>query len=202
MNASECSLESSASSYVESSNGELHYSYATCSAEDSFTAWYTERAGTINLCSVFSEVDARLGETMGDVASMARSRPCGNTHTHTQVEMMVGALNALNGGLGFQLVSGLVPRYYGFNYTWLTYPYGSWAAVGRPLSEKLFASDACDVVVGMANGCPDDEIVAQALVANATRRLYVTGRGPQSVRTRGAHNRSSPRDQRSACFSL
>ena len=38
----------------------------------------------------------------------------------------------------------------------------------------------------MANGCVDDEIMEQALIASASKRIYVTGRGPEAVlRQRG-----------------
>ena len=38
----------------------------------------------------------------------------------------------------------------------------------------------------MASGCPDVEITAQAVLANASKRIYVTGRGPEAVlRQRG-----------------
>ena len=101
------------------------------------------------------------------------------------------AANALNDGQGFALRGtgedvSRVTRYYRFNYTVRTYPFGQWAAVGEQLSASLFSSDACDVIVGMATGCPDAEITAQALLANASKRIYVTGRGPEAVlRQRG-----------------
>lgn len=178
VNTSNCETANSWSSYA---NGTLHYSYSTCSAKDSFTDWYTARSGTIRLCSVFSAHAAELEEVIG--GDEPRARPCGNSYTHQQVEAAVAALNRLNGGRGFALRSGLITRHYSFNYTYHTYPFGAWDTVGRDLSHALFGSDACDVVVGMANGCPDPEIIEQALVANATKRLYITGRGPQQVLT-------------------
>ena len=97
---------------------------------------------------------------------------------------MVAAINELNDGKGFPVYAGsLEPTYLRLTYNWSTYPFGEWASTGATLSAERFA--ACDVVVGMANGCPDAEIVAQALIANATQRIYVTGRGPRQVLTQG-----------------
>ena len=165
----------------------LHYSYGTCEATDTFTSFFHERNGEINLCSVFSEhADALTEVTDGHLR-----RACGNTGTLEQVVAAVAAANALNDGQGFALRGTVedvsrVTRYYRFNYTVRTYPFGQWAAVGEQLSASLFSSDGCDVVVGMANGCPDAEITAQALLANASKRIYVTGRGPEAVlRQRG-----------------
>ena len=186
VNASNCDLASAPSSYIQThddgSPTQLHYSYKTCDAADSFTEWYTQRTGTIHLCSVFSEHAAQLDETIreGDAAA---ARPCGNTHTHLQVEAVVEAIRRLNGGRGFALQSGLITRYYTFNYTYRTYPFGEWVPTGRELSREMFGSGSCDVVVGMANGCPDLEIIDQALIANETKRIYVTGRGPQRTLT-------------------
>ena len=171
VNASHCAFDHAESSYLEGEGG-LHYSYETCSAPDSFTDWYLARTGTLQLCSVFAEADG--------------GGPCGTARTHLQIEAMVGAINELNGGDGFSLGSRLIPRTYRFNYTYHTYPAGSWATHGRNLSRATFASDRCDVVVGMASGCPDDEIAAQALVANETRRIYVTGRDPRVLTAGGA----------------
>ena len=33
----------------------------------------------------------------------------------------------------------------------------------------------------MASGCPDAEITEQALLASASKRIYVTGRGPEAM---------------------
>ena len=54
---------------------------------------------------------------------------------------------------------------------------------GLELSRALFPS--CDAVVGMSHGCPDPEIMQQALVANETQRLYFTAR-PRVLTTEGA----------------
>jgi len=62
---------------------------------------------------------------------------------------------------------------------------------GESLSRELFGSNACDLIVGMPNGCPDTEIMAQALVAQDYRKLYFTGRGPRSVLTRHGTNQRS-----------
>ena len=137
--------------------------------------------GLVHLCSVFSNKSSSLAES---AAYEAAAGPCGNTQTHVQVEGMVAAINELNGGKGFPVYAGsLEPTYLRLTYNWSTYPFGEWASTGAALSAERFA--ACDVVVGMANGCPDSEIVAQALIANATQRIYVTGRGPRQVLTQG-----------------
>jgi len=85
---------------------------------------------------------------------------------------MAAAVNALNGGLGFAVESGLT--HYKFNYTYLTYPFGEWDTVGRTLSTQLFSSGECDIIVGMANGCPDPEIMDQALVVFNEPKLLLT----------------------------
>ena len=99
---------------------------------------------------------------------------------------MVSAINRLNGGRGFAVPAGRPdePLYYRFDYSRWTYPFGTWATRGRTLSSSRFGSSACDLLVGMPNGCPDQEIMAQALVAGTFGKLYFTGRGPQSVLTR------------------
>ena len=185
VNISDCALSALPSSYMPG----LHYSYDTCEATDTFTSFYTQRNGEINLCSVFSE----HADALTEAADGQQRQACGNTGTLAQVEAAVAAANALNDGQGFAL-RGLggdtsrVTRHYRFNYTVRTYPFGQWAAVGKQLSEGLFSSDACDVVVGMANGCPDAEVTAQALLANASKRIYVTGRGPEAVLRQGGDN--------------
>ena len=60
----------------------LHYSYDTCEATDTFTDFYTQRNGEINICSVFSEHANALSEA----ADGHERRTCGNTDTLTQVE--------------------------------------------------------------------------------------------------------------------
>ena len=154
---------------------DLGYSYSTCDSEDSFTQYYNLRDGVVQLCSVFAQDAAPSGGAGG--------RPCGATHTHRQVEAMTASINALNGGRGFEVSTyGLsLTRYLTFNYTFLTYPAGAWETTGRAESAALFGGGACDVVVGMAHGCPDADVAAQALVANASGRLYFTGRGPQAL---------------------
>jgi hypothetical protein len=154
---------------------DLGYSYSTCHGEDSFTQYYSLRDGVVQLCSVFAQDAAPDGGAGG--------RPCGATHTHRQVEAAVASINALNGGRGVQVSTyGLsLTRFLTFNYTFLTYPAGAWETAGRAESAALFGGGACDVVVGMAHGCPDAEVGAQALVANASGRLYFTGRGPQAL---------------------
>ena len=183
VNVSSCALSALPSSYTPG----LHYSHDTCEAADTFTSFYTQRNGHINLCSVFSTPsDAR-----SEASDVHQRQACGNTDTRAQVEAAVAAANALNDGQGFALrgTGGDAPRvtrYYRFNYAVRTYPSGQWAAVGSQLSADLFSSDACDLVVGMANGCPNAEITAQALLANASKRIYVTGCGPEAVlRERG-----------------
>ena len=171
VNASSCGVSNSPSSYVADAVG-LHYSYETCDSEDTFTTAYTQREGVVRLCSVFAE-DSVTGA------------PCGTTSTHEQVEAMVRAVNSLNDGRGFEMQSGLLTRHYTFSYSYATYHAGEWETVGRRLSEDTFGGGDCDVVVGMGVGCPDADLVAQALVANATRRIYLTGRGPQAVLTAG-----------------
>ena len=82
---------------------------------------------------------------------------------------MVRAINALNEGRGFPVYAGaLKPNYLRLTYSWTTYPFGAWESIGRNLSAQDFAK--CDLVVGMANGCPDPEIMAH-------RRLWPTIRG-------------------------
>lgn len=186
VNASDCTKVNLPSAYVVGAVG-LQYSYETCDARDVFTEYYTVRDGLIRLCSVFSEHGSALDETAASGGAHARRRPCGNTRTHTQVEAMVRAMNALNGGLGWALNSGLVTRYYRLNYTWTTYPYKQWESAGRDMTRSLFSSGDCDVIVGMANGCSDTEIMDQATIANESRIIYMTGRGSQAVLTeRGA----------------
>jgi hypothetical protein len=154
---------------------DLGYSYTTCDSEDSFTQFYNLRDGVVQLCSVFAQDAAPSGGAGG--------RPCGATHTHRQVEAMVASINALNGGRGFEVSTyGLsLTRFLTFNYTFQTYPAGAWETTGHAESAALFGGGACDVVVGMAHGCPDADVAAQAVVANASGRLYFTGRGPQAL---------------------
>jgi hypothetical protein len=179
---------STCASAVESSYAPgLHYSSLACgTAADEFASFFSSMGGTVQLCSVFSAKDAALLEGVAGADSLSSEpQPCENTQTHVQVEAMVLTINALNGGRGFALEMGrpTAPTYFRFNYTWHTYPYGAWEAEGRALSEAVFSGGACDLVVGMAHGCPDEEIMQQALVANATRRIYVTARGPRQVLT-------------------
>ena len=175
VNTSACvGKSSSASAYVQDAV-DLGYSYSTCDSEDSFTQYYNLRDGVVQLCSVFAQDATPSGGAGG--------RPCGATHTHRQVEAMVASINALNGGRGFEVSTyGLsLTRFLTFNYTFLTYPAGAWETTGRAESAALFGGGACDVIVGMAHGCPDADVAAQAAVANASGRLYFTGRGPQSL---------------------
>ena len=176
VDATNCTESPQPSAYLEGA----YYSYATCGASDSYLDWNSPFAGMVHLCSAFSEKD----RTLQEVATSDSKGPCGNTQTHVQVESMVRAINALNEGRGFPVYAGaLKPNYLRLTYSWTTYPFGAWESIGRNLSAQEFAK--CDLVVGMANGCPDPEIMAQALVANETRRIYVTGRGPRSVLTNG-----------------
>ena len=188
VDALNCTANPQPSAYVQG----MHYSYETCggSNDEVFSDWYSRSSGFVHLCSVFSLKDVSLLEVADQAAA---SGPCGNTQTHLQVEGMVKAINALNDGLGFHVPrpswspstqsKPLDPVYLTLTYNWTTYPFGQWEEVGRGLLESQFAS--CDLVVGMANGCPDLEIVQQALVANASRKMYVTGRGPRAVLTSG-----------------
>ena len=146
-----------------------HYSYETCGDSSAvFSGYGSKFSGYVHLCSVFSLKDVSRLEVADQAAA---SGPCGNTQTHLQVEGMVRAINALNNGRGFPVHAGsLEPVYLALTYNWTTYPFGQWEEVGRDLSESYFAS--CDLVVGMANGCPDAEIVQQALLANASRKMY------------------------------
>ena len=149
-------------------------------------------SGYVRLCSVFSEE--------GGI-------PCGNTRTHKQVAAMAATINLLNGGRGFSILGGHSTDpfctnelgqscsadtksdcggcggYFKYSYNYTTYPHGEWDRVGKAMSYAIFGSGECDVIVGMAHGCNDTEIVEQALVANATRRIYITGRGPRAVLT-------------------
>ena len=158
-------------------------SYEACGEANLFLDFLSSMGGTLNLCSVFSAKSAALLE--GVETQLAADVPCENTKTQVQVEAMVLAINALNNGRGFPLEMGRPthPVYISLNYTWTTYPYGEWGSVGRELSATFFASAACDVIVGMAHGCPDEEIMQQALIANQTQRIYVTARGPRQVLT-------------------
>ena len=78
------------------------YEVVSCSTTSTSAA-----DATINLCSVFSLSDPSLSEagqaTTSDVA-------CGNNpHYIAQVDAMVDAINALNGGVGFD-VRGRQPK--------------------------------------------------------------------------------------------
>ena len=187
VNASECTaaFEPTASSYFGGSGLGLTYSYATCNATNDFLSFYT--TGHINLCSVFSLDSSATSEVLGEATS--GDNICGKTNTKAQVESMVSAINALYGGRGFVLphAGEVLAPHMRLRYTWRTYPFGGWESVGRNLSRSLFESSTCDVVVGMANGCRDPEIQAQAALARAAGKMYFTGRGPQSV-LRGAGN--------------
>lgn len=141
--------------------------------------------GVLRLCSVFSSTAPALIETAGK----SSTGPCGNALTYLQVGGAVKAINALNGNRGFAVTGGNPsnPSYIRMNYTYYTYDFGTWDAVppgkvalsGRELSKQVFSG--CEIVIGMANGCPDVEIAKQAAVANATKRIYVTARGPRAV---------------------
>ena len=178
VNASECApaFEPTASSYFEGQHA-LTYSYLSCNATNDFLSFYT--TGHISLCSVFSLDSDATSEVVGEATS--GDQLCGNTNTKAQVESMVGAINALYGGRGFVLphAGEVLAPHMRLRYSWQTYPFGLWHTVGRNLSRSLFESSACDVVVGMANGCRDDEIQAQAALAQAAGKIYFTGRGPQ-----------------------
>ena len=186
VNASECApdFQPTPSSYFEGRLG-LTYSYLSCNATNDFLSFYT--TGHINLCSVFSLDSDATSEVVGETTS--GDRLCGKTNTKAQVESMVSAINALYGGRGFVLphAGEVLAPHMRLRYTWDMYPSGAWEAVGRNLSRSLFESSLCDVVVGMANGCRDAEIQAQAALAQAAGKMYFTGRGPQSV-LRGAGN--------------
>ena len=84
VNGSTCNLTNAASSYLSNADG-LHYSYATCAAEDSFTTYYTQREGVLRLCSVFAEAEDGAGA------------PCGNGATHLQVEVAAEAQKLARG---------------------------------------------------------------------------------------------------------
>ena len=186
VNASECAaaFEPTASSYFAGRVG-LTYSYRTCNATNEFLSFYT--TGHINLCSVFSLDSAATSEVIDE--ALSGDELCGKTNTKAQVEAMVSAVNALYGGRGFVLphAGEVLAPHMRLRYTWRTYPFGAWHRVGMNLSKSLFESSECDVVVGMANGCRDDEIQAQAKLARDAGKAYFTGRGPQSV-LRGAGN--------------
>eukprot|EP00967_Tisochrysis_lutea_P009309 scaffold11005_cov25-Tisochrysis_lutea.AAC.2 len=150
-------------------NPGLYYSYQACGADEAaskhFARDFESFAGRIRLCSVFSQTDASLVEVHSGPPTGA-STPCGNSATHLQVQAMVEAINALNDGRGFAVEGGfpLSPRYVRFDYRYTIYPYGQWEAVGRNLSRNVF-TNSCDVVVGMAQGCPDVEIALQVWLA-------------------------------------
>ena len=157
--------------------GAVTYSYEACNSTDGFTSFYT--AGEVHMCSVFSEDSASLSEIVGE----GLAQTCGSTNTRAQVASMVSAINALNSGRGFQLPhAGAVQiPHIEMTYTTDTYPFGEWESVGRQKSLALFRNGTCDVVVGMANGCPDAEIQEQARLARDAGKIYVTGRGPREV---------------------
>ena len=178
------------SDYHASYNTDLYFSTQTCaSTEPGDAPWNStggvsqgHTAAVLKVCSVFSLFDSSLSESGAD--DSADDQPCGNNpHFATQITEMADALNALNGGKGFEVDAGQPdsPLYFRFSYTLRTYPFGQWAAVGEALSRQLFPY--CDFLVGMPNGCPDPEIMLQALIANETKRLYFTGRGPRHVLT-------------------
>ena len=147
----------------------LHYSYTTCGNTNEFSGFYTR--GYINMCSVFSLKEPNATSI------------CGSTATDVQVASMVDAINNLYSGRGFALphAGEVATPHIRFNYVAETYPHGAWDSQGRNQSRALFASDACDVVVGMANGCPDGEIEEQARLATEAGKIFFTGRGPKAV---------------------
>ena len=164
----------------------LYYSAATCGRENLFEAdGGGGTTATLQVCSVFSLDDSTLSESSGSGNGLfGAPQPCGNNPNFAaQVGAMAEAINALHGGKGFAVDSGrpAAPLHFRFNYSVHTYPFGSWETVGKSMSRSIFPS--CDFVIGMPNGCLDSEIMAQALIANETRRLYFTGRGPRAVLT-------------------
>lgn len=157
----------------------LAYSYAACGG-GAVAREFDSYGGLIRLCSVFSTTDPSLVEVgsgsaelnMGSAAAAAM--PCGNSATHLQVEAMVTSINELNGGRGFTVEAGYPrsPVYVRFDYTYSTYPFGMWESVGRNQSLQAFSGD-CDVVVGMANGCPDEDIGRQVRVRRHSAAVLV-----------------------------
>jgi len=184
VNSRNCSVASAPSALFS----ELAYSYPACNSSATADLYNNDRAsqaGLIRLCSVFSATDPSLVEVDTGGGLLSESTPCGNSATHLQVIAMVTAINSLNDGLGFPVEVGypLAPRHLRLAYAYQVYPFGAWEGVGLNLSRRAFSGPSCDVVVGMAQGCPDDEIAKQGLVANETRRIFITGRGPRGVRT-------------------
>ena len=170
-------FEPTLSTFMPSAN--LYYSYATCNSSDTFADFYT--TGYVHLCSVLSLTSADTAEIVVSSGD-STAQPCGDTNTKGQVTAMVNALNALNDGRGFRVPNpGAVMPHLRMTYTWETYPFGEWESIGRQKSLALFENGTCDVVVGMANGCFDPDIQAQARLARNVGKIYVTGRGPREV---------------------
>eukprot|EP01047_Picozoa_sp_COSAG01_P057569 COSAG01_NODE_6670_length_3554_cov_2.322431_2_plen_992_part_00 len=148
---------------------EIKLSYSFCSSDDLWSEFNSVFAGTVKFCSVLKEINGV---------------PCGNTASFLQVKAMVETINGLTGGLGFDVLARnpANPSYYRAEYTYQTFPDGAWETVGRSRAENLFPQ--CDVIVGQGHGCGatgDDEIQAQAAIADAHQRLYFTQRGPRRV---------------------
>jgi hypothetical protein len=149
------------------------YSYAACGStfsSDTYAREFDTYGGLIRLCSVFSTTDSSLAEVDPIDAPAINSTPCGNSATHLQVEAMVTSINELNGGRGFAVEAGAPrsPLYVRFHYEYSVYPFGMWESIGRNMSLQAFSGD-CDVVVGMANGCPDAEISKQVRMGGRCR---------------------------------
>lgn len=104
----------------------------------------------------------------------------------------INAVNSLNGGKGLEVHQGGLQeltgvqyprRYYRLNYTRLTFPKGKWEEKGKAMSEAFFPS--LSFISGMGAGCPDPFTIAQAQVANASSRIFMTSRGPFTTMTQG-----------------
>eukprot|EP00636_Phaeomonas_parva_P000123 CAMPEP_0118855640 /NCGR_PEP_ID=MMETSP1163-20130328/3390_1 /TAXON_ID=124430 /ORGANISM="Phaeomonas parva, Strain CCMP2877" /LENGTH=1047 /DNA_ID=CAMNT_0006788557 /DNA_START=288 /DNA_END=3431 /DNA_ORIENTATION=+ len=115
--------------------------------------------------------DGTLGAS-GDTCNLIGEK--GNTYLR--------AVNALNGGRGFEVsAGGANPIYYRFSYTIVAFEKGEWETQGRPEAERLFRN--VSFIMGQGAGCPDSVTQEQALIANETKTIYMTSRGPERILT-------------------
>mmetsp|Transcript_41703 Transcript_41703/g.130644 ORF Transcript_41703/g.130644 Transcript_41703/m.130644 type:complete len:90 (-) Transcript_41703:84-353(-) len=56
-----------------------------------------------------------------------------------------------------------------------------WEAQGRPDAERLFRN--VSFIMGQGAGCPDSITQKQAPIANETKTIYMTSRGPERILT-------------------
>ena len=160
----------------------------SCSAEDLISCAESPQQPSdaddeyfIQICSVFG-LSADLDESTS--VDLEETLPCSNSFVVDQVDIMVDAINDLNDQRGFPVLLGRSePVYFKLNYTVRTYPFGAWDSEGEALSYDMFSGEYCDLVVGMTHGCADAEIIAQAAIANAAKKIVFTARGPRAVMT-------------------